>query len=89
MNLATAPLKLNKAYRNLNNGRLPNESRKAQSANALMTIKPHSELWPYHAVKFGVRSIPAIFILKDAQVVKQFTGVQDKMTLLKALNENV
>ena len=40
------------------------------------------------AVKFGVRSIPAIFILKDGQVVKQFTGVQDKMTLTKALNEN-
>jgi len=40
------------------------------------------------AVKFGVRSIPAIFILKDGQVVKQFTGVQDKMTLTKALTEN-
>ena len=39
------------------------------------------------AVKFGVRSIPAIFILKDGQVVKQFTGVQDKTTLSKALAE--
>ena len=39
------------------------------------------------AVKFGVRSIPAIFVLKDGQVAKQFTGVQDKTTLLKALNE--
>lgn len=39
------------------------------------------------AVKFGVRNIPAIFILKDGQVVKQFTSVQDKTTLLKAINE--
>ncbi len=40
------------------------------------------------AVKFGVRNIPAIFIMKDAQVVKQFNGIQDKTTILKALNEN-
>jgi len=41
------------------------------------------------AAKFGVRSIPAIFILKDGNVVKQFVGVQDKQTLLKALKENL
>ncbi len=40
------------------------------------------------AIKFGVRNIPAIFIMKDGQVVKQFTGPQDRMTLLKTLNEN-
>lgn len=37
------------------------------------------------AAKFGVRSIPAIFILKDGQVVKQFVGVQDKQTLVNAI----
>jgi len=37
------------------------------------------------AVKFGVRSIPAIFILKDGQVVDQFVGLQDKTTLLNAV----
>ncbi len=37
------------------------------------------------AARFKVRSIPAIFILKDGQVVKNFTGVQDKTTLLNAL----
>lgn len=41
------------------------------------------------AVKFGVRNIPAMFILKDGQVAKQFNGVQDKTTLLKAINEQI
>ncbi len=39
------------------------------------------------AARFVVRSIPAIFILKDGQIMKQFTGVQDKATLLKAVEE--
>ena len=38
------------------------------------------------AVKFAVRSIPAIFILKDGQVVNQFVGVKDKQTLIDAIN---
>jgi len=39
------------------------------------------------AAKFGVRSIPAIFILKDGQVVNQFVGLQDKTTLVNAVRE--
>jgi len=38
------------------------------------------------AVKFGVRSIPAIFILKDGTVVDQFVGPRDKTTLVNAIN---
>jgi thioredoxin 1 len=38
------------------------------------------------AAKFSVRSIPAIFVLKDSAVVRQFVGVQDKKTLLDAIN---
>ena len=38
------------------------------------------------AVKFGVRSIPAIFILKNGEVVEQFVGVQDKQVLVNAIN---
>ncbi len=37
------------------------------------------------AVKFGVRSIPAIFILKDGEVVESFVGVKDKSTLVNSL----
>ncbi len=38
------------------------------------------------AAKFGVRSIPAIFIFKDGKVARQFVGLQDKKTLLDAIN---
>jgi thioredoxin 1 len=37
------------------------------------------------AAKYNVRSIPAIFILKDGEVVNQFVGMQDKQTLVNAI----
>jgi thioredoxin 1 len=37
------------------------------------------------AVKFGIMSIPALFILKDGQVVKQFIGVTAKSDLVAAI----
>jgi thioredoxin 1 len=37
------------------------------------------------ALRFSVRSIPAIFILKNGEVAQQFVGVQDKATLINAL----
>ncbi|MCK4982348.1 MAG: thioredoxin [Victivallaceae bacterium] len=37
------------------------------------------------AVKFGVRSIPALFVLKDGEVVESFVGVKDKSTLVNSL----
>jgi len=39
------------------------------------------------AVKYGVRSIPAIFVLKDGNVVEQFVGVQDRTKLVNAINK--
>lgn len=42
---------------------------------------------PALAAKFGVRSIPSIFIWKDGKVLKSFVGVQDKASLLKAVRE--
>jgi len=39
------------------------------------------------AMKFAVRSIPAIFILKDGKTVQQFIGVQSKQSLLNALKD--
>ncbi len=39
------------------------------------------------AMKFAVRSIPAIFILKDGQTVQQFVGVQSKQTLVNAIKD--
>lgn len=37
------------------------------------------------AAKFAVRSIPALFVLKDGEVAQQFVGVQDKQTLVNAV----
>jgi thioredoxin 1 len=37
------------------------------------------------ATKFGVRSIPAIYILKNGEVVSSFIGLQDKTTLVNAI----
>ena len=37
------------------------------------------------AAKFGVRSIPAIFILKNGEVANSFVGLQDKTTLVNAI----
>ncbi|MFA7184287.1 MAG: thioredoxin [Victivallales bacterium] len=37
------------------------------------------------AAKFGVRSIPALFVMKDGQIVENFVGLRDKTTLVNAL----
>lgn len=42
---------------------------------------------PDLAAKFQIRSIPAIFILKNGQIVKSFIGVQPKEKILQAVQE--
>ncbi|NOY75514.1 MAG: thioredoxin [Kiritimatiellaeota bacterium] len=37
------------------------------------------------ASQYSIRSIPAIFILKDGEVKQQFVGLQDKQTLVNAV----
>ena len=39
------------------------------------------------AVKYSVKSIPAIFIFKNGEVVKQLTGLQRAEALLSAIDE--
>jgi len=41
---------------------------------------------PENAQKFGVMSIPTLFIFKGGVVVKQFIGVTSKDTLVRELN---
>jgi thioredoxin 1 len=40
---------------------------------------------PALAAKFGIRSIPSLIIFKDGEAAKQFVGVQDKETLVSAI----
>ncbi len=37
------------------------------------------------AAQFAVRNIPALFVLKDGEIVNQFVGVQTKAKLLDAV----
>ncbi len=39
------------------------------------------------AAKYSVRSIPSIFIFKDGEIVKQFTGPQRAEALIAAIDE--
>jgi thioredoxin 1 len=41
------------------------------------------------AVRYAVKSIPAIFIFKDGQVVQQFVGLQRGDALVKAIDAAV
>jgi len=44
---------------------------------------------PHLSQQFGIRSIPAVFIFKNGKPSKQFIGLQDKNTLMSALNEQL
>lgn len=39
------------------------------------------------AMKYAVRNIPAIFILKDGKMIRQFIGVQSKQVLVNAVKD--
>lgn len=39
------------------------------------------------AAKYSVKSIPAIYIFKDGEIVKRFTGLQRGDALIAAINE--
>ena len=52
-----------------------------------LVAKVNCEEEPELVQKFGIRSIPAIYVLKDGQIVEQFVGVRSKEDLSKALDE--
>ncbi|MDD5597574.1 MAG: thioredoxin [Victivallaceae bacterium] len=57
----------------------------AEIGDAAVIAKVNIEEEQDLAAKFGVRSIPALFIMKDGKIVENFVGLRDKTTLLNAL----
>ncbi|MDP2690870.1 MAG: thioredoxin [Candidatus Gracilibacteria bacterium] len=44
---------------------------------------------PEHAQKFGVMGIPSLKVFRNGEVVEEFTGLQQKQTLVDALNQHL
>jgi len=53
----------------------------------VLIAKVNVDEFPAIAQKFGVRSIPAIFLLKNGEHTSQFVGVQDKKTIINAISK--
>lgn len=51
--------------------------------------KINTDDYPELAQEFEVMGIPALFILKDGEVVERFTGVQPLDTLKGAISKNL
>ena len=49
---------------------------------AKINVEANSEL----AAKFSVKSIPAVFLMKNGTVVDQFTGVQSRAEIIKRID---
>ena len=52
----------------------------------ILIAKANVDDLPEQCVKFGVRNVPEILILRDGQVVGQLNGMQSKAKILDAIN---
>ena len=52
----------------------------------ILIAKANVDDLPEQCVKFGVRNVPEILILRDGQVVSQLNGMQSKAKILDAIN---
>ncbi|KEQ29014.1 thioredoxin [Pedobacter antarcticus 4BY] len=56
-------------------------------AEDIVIAKINVEENPELATKFSVRSIPAVFLIKNGGVVDQFTGVQSRAEINKRIDQ--
>lgn len=56
-------------------------------AGDIVVAKINVDENPELALKFGVRSIPAVFLLKNGAVVDQFTGIQSRTEINKRIDQ--
>lgn len=59
----------------------------AELPDDILIAKVNVDQNPDLAVRFQVRSIPAVFILKDGQIAQTFIGLQPKEKILQAVRE--
>ena len=59
----------------------------AEYEGKALVAKINCEEEPELVQKFGIRSIPALYVLKDGEVVENFVGVRSKEDLAKALDD--
>ena len=52
----------------------------------IVIAKANVDDLPDQCVKYGVRNVPEILILRDGQVVSQLNGMQSKAKILDAIN---
>ena len=57
----------------------------AEVGDKAKIVKVNAEESQNLAKRFAVRSIPALFVMKDGEIVKNLPGVQDKAALINAL----
>ncbi len=56
-------------------------------AQDIVVAKVNVDDYPELATKFSVRSIPAVFLMKNGAVVDQFTGVQSRTEINKRIDQ--
>ena len=64
------------------------ESVAEELGDAVTVAKVNVDASPQLAGAFGIRSIPALFIIRDGQVVDQRVGVQSKEALIDLLRSH-
>lgn len=57
--------------------------------NNALIAKVNTDDHPELAQEFEVMGIPALFVLKDGEIVERFTGVQPIDTLKNAINKHL
>ncbi|MBO4632050.1 MAG: thioredoxin [Lentisphaeria bacterium] len=58
----------------------------AEVGDKILIAKANVDDLPDQCVKFGVRNVPEILILRDGQVIAQLNGMQSKAKILDAIN---
>ena len=58
----------------------------AEVGDQAKIVKVNAEECQNLAKQFAVRSLPALYVMNDGEIVKNLPGVQDKAALMKALD---